>query len=252
MAKLNRPTTENKFARHKNIRTALKQRLIREGRYSDYRAFVAALVVCGVPDSGDLAAWKIAAFACSPINGKAPELKADPYFADIAREWAAGKFPEPPGLVKFPNGLTDFDHLASEPSPEFKAAAEKIKTAEGVYDDKWEELAELVGDKRASELECVRWVVRNYLTSFDRIDPEEVPDRVALALLKHAKASMANFAELIKGPWTRLLPDRKALDEANKMADDGRDLKLLKAYEDSLDASDFDDTGNEFEGDDDE
>lgn len=249
---LNRPPNTNPFARHKNIRTAIKQRLIKEGRYDAYRQFVGALVACGIDDSGDMAAWKIGAFAYSPVNGTAPELKADPFFAQIVKRWSKGGLPEPPGFAKFPSGITDFDHLAGEPSPEFKALAEEVKAAKGAYDDEWEELADKVGDKRASELECVRWVVRNYLTSFDRIDPSEVPDRVALALLKHAKASMANFAELIKGPWTRLLPDRKALDEANKMSDDGRDLKLLKAYEDSLDESDFDDTGNEFEGDDEE
>src|SRR4051812_20966643 len=97
---------KNEYARHKNIRTEVKQRLIAEGRYEDYRRLVGNLQDAGLPSSGDMAAWKVAAFAYAPACGGVGELKADPMFEPIAADWAKGKYKDIKlnGFSKFPSG----------------------------------------------------------------------------------------------------------------------------------------------------
>ncbi len=221
------------FAVHKNIRTAAKQRLIREGRYDDYRSFVEAIKLSGIPDSGDMAAWKIALFAFAPITGGTGELKADPYFEEIAAKWSRGEYPDPPGFAKFPSGMTNFEKLADEPSPEFKATVKKVKQAKGDWENEWQELASKVDpSKETNEVEVIRWVFDHCGLSADRIDPDEVPSVGAVRMLRHASTE-SGYRDFL-GAWLKLLPDRKTVEHEARWRDDGRDLDLLEDFEKSL------------------
>lgn len=222
------------FGRHKNIKTALNQRLIAEGRDGDYRNFVQALKLSGVDESGDMAAWKIAAFAFAPVAGGPGELMADPMFEKIAADWAAGKYPEPPGFAKFPSGMTNFDKLNGEPSPEFKAEVKRVKSAKVDYENEWQELAAKVDDsKQAEEVEIIRWVFDHCDLKPNRIDPETVPCVGAVRLLRHANGGEGGYRDFLNA-WLKLMPDRKALEYGSKFRDDGRDLLLLSDFEASL------------------
>lgn len=222
------------YAVSKNIRTVLKQRLIKEGRYDDYRSFVEALKLSGVPDSGDMAAWKIAAFAYAPISGGPGELKADPWFEEIAANWAREKYPKPPGFAKFPSGMTNFAKFEGEPSEEFKETAKRVKSAKTDWDNEWQELAAQVDEsKQASEVDIIRWVFDHCDLKPDRIDPETVPCVGAVRLLRHANGGEGGYRDFLSA-WLRLMPDRKAIDYESKFRDDGRTLNLITDFEDSL------------------
>lgn len=229
------PKGRHTFAVHKNIRTALKQRLIKEGRYDAYRSFVEALKLSGIPDTGDMAAWKIAAFAFAPISGGPGELKADPHFEKIAADWANEKYPQPPGFAKFPSGMTNFEQLASEPSPEFKETVRKVKGAKTDWDNEWRELSAQVEVENADQVTEAKWVTANRWTRPSDIDPADAPSRAAVAKLSWVQESSSNFGDFLKTFESKLLPDKKTIEYESRFKDDGRVLGLLDELGNSLD-----------------
>jgi hypothetical protein len=222
-----RPKGLNTFALHKNIKTIANQRLIKEGRDEEYRAFVRALKDFGIEESGNMAAWKIALLAFAPMTGGPGEIKADPYFADIAARWAKGDLPKPPPLAKFPSGMTNFGKLDGEPSAEFKAEVDKVKQAPKDWDNEWEALTLQVMDRTADPAEVAEWVVRHNNLSLKHIDIESVPDPTALTLLKMTQGNQAALTNFVNQIWAKLLPDRKTLEYEAQFKDKGQDLQLL-------------------------
>lgn len=224
---------KNEFARHKNIRTKVKQRLIAEGRYDDYRNLIANMRAAGLPDSGDLAAWKVAAFAFAPISGGPGELKADPMYEQIAADWANGKYKEIPlnGFAKFPSGMTNFEEVVGGASPEMKAAVEKAKRAPSDWKQKWKEIARQVEVDNADQVVEVLWVAAHRWTDPDDIDPAEVPSKAALGKLSLVQESSANYAEFLRTFESKLMPDKRAIEYESRFRDTGQDLKLLEEFE---------------------
>lgn len=237
---LNRPPIVGEFGRHKNIKTRLNQRLGKEGRFDAYRDLVGALVHSGVDDSGEMAAWKIAAFAFAPVNGQPSEIKADPMYAEIAAGWANGKYPDPPGFAHFPNGFKNFDKLAEEPSPEFKAVAEKVKKAPAEWNERWKKLANAVEIPNAPLVEEVLWVVAHRWTDPEDIDTEEAPSKAAVCKLSLAQESSANFANFLNNFESKLIPTKQVAD-AESRRDDGRPLSDLEELEALLDMEESND-----------
>lgn len=226
----------NEFARHKNIRTVVKQRLIAEGRYEDYRTLVGNLQAAGLESSGDMAAWKVAAFPFSPISGGPGEIKADPMYEAIAADWANGKYKDVPirGFVKFPSGMQNFDKIEGEPATELKEAVKKIKEAPQDWQKFWCAMAAKVGPKKSDVLEEVEWVMTHYLLDPNTIEIEDVPSSAAVGILSWVRMSPSNYAEFLRTYHSKLLPDRRQLEYANRFKDTGQDLALLEEFEESL------------------
>lgn len=169
----------------------------------------------------DTMAWKVALYAYAPINGGPGELIADPDFEEIAAGWQTGKYKiEAPGFAKFPSGATNFQKLAVEPTDDQQQVIEAINNVGKKITDKWRHLASQIPAGRvANELTVMQWAFQNAGIDPDRIDPEGVP---SLGSVRYLQWVQNNYDDFIKNNWTKLVPDRKALEYQQQLTDDGR------------------------------
>jgi hypothetical protein len=195
--------------RQPGLKTALIQRLQRDGQWAEFLKLREFLKKEGVPEDR---AWKVAAHKHPPLDGSPPEILVDPMFAEIAANWENGVYPVPSGPLEFeeyPSGATNF----REP-----------KVADTETDDtrkQWEKLAEEVGARSSDELAETRWVVANYLRPVSRIEPDDVPSAAALSILMWCKMNPNNFGDFLRTNHSKLLPDKKSLEYQNRFVDDG-------------------------------
>ncbi len=217
------------FARNGSMRDRLNSRLVNEKRYDDYLLTCGALVLAGVDKTGDMAAWKVAALAFAALNGDRCELESDPWYEEIIANWVSGMYPKPIGMAKFPTHIDYHWELSGTSPPKSLEKFEAAKVTKKVHADDWEALADLVGDRQASELDITRWVVGAYSKSFDKLDPDDIPSSHAVSILKWAKLSPSNFG-VILGGWFKLLPDKKSVEYDAKRKDTGQDISLLDDF----------------------
>ncbi len=228
------PRGKCEFLLSKNIRAELNKRLVKEGRWDDYTHLKQRLILAGCDDSGDMAAWKIAAVPFSPRNGGPGELKSDPFYEAIVANWANGKYIDPPEFAKFPSGMTNFSKLEGEPSAEFKEQVEKIRKVPGELRDRWRKVSSQVALENADLVKEVLWVVAHRYTEPEEIDTTTAPSKAAVAKLAAVQESTANFMEFLRTNESKLIPDRRMIEYEARFKDIGQDLQLLDDEEQYL------------------
>lgn len=77
--------------------------------------------------------------------------------------------------------------------------------------------------KSAGIVAIVNWVAENLCIKDPR--PEDAPSAIAWSMLEWAKDESSEFW---KGPFSKLIPNRGTLEEAEKRRDDGRSLDYLE------------------------
>jgi hypothetical protein len=204
----------SEFNQRCKLKKTLNNRLKADGYWDGYNELRGLLKASGVPENQ---AWRVAAYPFAPKDGSPPELLADPLYQEIEEGWKTGKYQ-----------LSDAD------APVNGADAGSQKSADIQSANAWrsdlERLATEVGSKVATELEEVRWVIASYLKDPKTLTAAEVPSAAAVSILAWVKMSASNFGDFLRTHNSKLLPDKKALEQEARFVDDGRDLKLIDEF----------------------
>ena len=208
------------FRERSLLKKRLNNRLKHDGFWDSYNTLRAFLKQDGVDES---TAWLVAAFPFPPKDGSVAEIIDHSSYAEIAAGWENGLYKQP-DLAASSEQSEGGDVEAALRQPSQRRA-------------KWESLAVAVGHRVATELEESRWVMANYLTPVERIQVEDIPSTAALGILSWVQESSSNYGDFVRTDYTKLLPDKKQLeDHRARFYDDGRDLKLNREIRQQIEA----------------
>jgi hypothetical protein len=238
------PLRPHRASAHKDV----NKRMVMEGRWEEYCLRRTQLKRDGVEDR---IAWRIICNLMPPLDGTPPEARVTADLEPIVTKYIESP-PEIPlqpamgageGFLDVQAGLAEAARTESN-----DAFVAEIKTAKADWHSEWDLLWQRVDPKRvAPEAEVVRWVFNNAGTKPNLIQPEDVPSLGALKYLQHVQASYVNYSDFVKTNWSKMLPDKKALEYESNRADDGR--RQLKALDDLIDSLDLE-LDKEVDGDD--
>lgn len=120
-----------------------------------------------------------------------------------------------------------------EINTEVRQTRERKEIKAAKQDESWESLFDKIDPrKRAPEIDQVRFAANYVDTNPADIDPEDVPCRGALSLVKRMARNDTFYQNIATQVLSRLLPDKKQLEYESKFQDDGReDLERLEEFE---------------------
>lgn len=210
----------SKFSEFDQARSKLIQRLTTEGRFADFNKIRQSLANGGfaVHDS-----FAIASNLMPPEDGSPCEFE--------------DKLTNSPDLSAKVATI-----LSSDANAFAKSEPKKAKTipAEGLFSPNasWDSLVDMVEpSRRAPQTAIVDWCFNNVLNRPSDLDPEEIPCRGAIALLRKSRTP-AGYSELI-ALWAKTFPTGQQLKANSNFGDDGRkQLDMLDEFLDSLEHED--------------
>jgi hypothetical protein len=214
-------------------------RMMRENRWEEYALWRTHLLREGVPAS---VVWRLCAHILPPQDGSRPETIVPAEYDPIITKYKGQLPPAPRRAVKrHREGYYDTqaglaDGIAhDETTVKF---TEKVKAAKADWKGEWEELAAMIDpDKYAPEVEVVRWVFNNAGKKPAQIQVVDVPSLGALRYLEHVCSSPIHYADFVKTNWSKMLPDKKALEVESRFADEGRkSTRMLDEFLDSFES----------------
>ncbi len=82
-----------------------------------------------------------------------------------------------------------------------------------------------IAGKEASEIECVRWVMRNLYIRDVTID--DAPDGVAWTMLNIIRSTPGAPMEFLKGAYAKTIPNRSQIETENPQDTDGSSIEEL-------------------------
>lgn len=213
------------MAQWHEIKDAVYARLEAEGRLQDFDAYRKELVKFGLDDRNGECAPMVATCAFQPLDGTQPEvLAARPdLFPIIMAKLGKGKYPKPPeSAERKPEAI---NYIPPPTEKEKKRAAKS-----------WNDLAKQVPlDRTAPELESIRWIKNNALAPVDEIDPDEVPTRGDIAVLKLLNENPQFRQAFYTQMWIKTLPDKKSIEYESQFKDDNRkQFQMLDAFLESF------------------
>lgn len=92
---------------------------------------------------------------------------------------------------------------------------------------------EAMKGKTCSTLEEIRWACNNAGRPLPTIDPHEPPSWWAFQLVK-LSATPGGMEFLAKEAWAKTIPNQKQLEQAERMKDNGRVLKILDTFQEGF------------------
>lgn len=91
----------------------------------------------------------------------------------------------------------------------------------------------------AGAYEIAQWVFNNAAADFAELDPELVPSRGALRLLRLIKENDKEYANFVRNIWAKTIPSKSLVEMEGRMVDDGRSiLSTLATFQKSFEAVD--------------
>lgn len=211
------------------------KRIEAEGRFEEFKKVREEAKKNGVPEKE---AWRSVAHLFPPLNLKPGEQAPIvlPYKSTVAKIPGAKRAerPKPAEPAKpEPTANIEIDGSGGIPDsykPQFVYQGSK----DAVPDEVAAMALQIPDERRATEVEIVRWVFQNWPVPWDQIDPESVPCRGALSLLCFAKASATNYSTFLTH-WAKIMPNKTQMLTSNRFADDERqNFDLLDAFDASL------------------
>lgn len=199
--------------RDKSIRDTLARvhkRTRNENRHEDFVADVEQIKpLLKQAGFAERQAWKIAVQKYPPLDGSPVEFFLNGPLKEFATEVLKMDIPEGPKQIQ-------------------RRANSRWRA--------WLRLMHTIDlTRKANPMQVVQWVFDNAGVNPKKIDPTQVPSLGALRYLQHVQASEANYAEFLRGPWSKTIPDRRQIDWENKLVDDGRkQFALIDAFEASF------------------
>jgi hypothetical protein len=222
--------------KHNNkARKLIHERMEREGRMAQFRSLRLHLIAppLNIPEKGGKAT-QVAALIMRPLDGSEPEIPMTGELGLFVEKYSKHPLNElPPAPLLDPKvpGLIDFRVKTVPDSPLHQEMAKDMEKSKRAWKDDWERLRKgMAPDQLADAAECLVWALRNESQALNEIKPEEVPDPMALTVLKYMKSG--GLGEIMRIGFPKLMPDKKQMENANRFADDNREIyDMFDAFE---------------------
>jgi hypothetical protein len=213
----------------------IKERMKLEGRTTLFHSLRLHVIAppMNVPEKGGKAT-RLCALLLPPLDGSDPEVPMTGemgLFIEKYRKYPMENLPPPPLLDPKVPGLIDFRVKTVPDSPLHQEMVKDMEKSKRAWKDEWERLRKgMAPDQLADAAECLVWALRNESQALNEIKPEEVPDPMALTVLKYMKSG--GLGEIMRIGFPKLMPDKKQMENANRFADDNREIyDMFDAFE---------------------